>query len=170
MISGYGQHHTNEPGGPEKRLYPYLNVTYSQVLLLAQNPPCAPKKNGQWLIPSSYPSRCFKLQKEHGLFEACWLDFDDTPPPLIELSWMLGYYPGKFLLYNTASATKYNQKARLILPLDEAIGYDKWLEKQVLLNDYYFGKGVRVDRSTERPGQLCYMPNRGEFYNFISKN
>ena len=39
-----------------------------------------------------------------------------------------------------------------------------WLTLQKILNDKLQKAGITPDRVTERTGQLCYLPNRGEFY------
>jgi hypothetical protein len=68
------------------------------------------------------------------------------------------------MAYTSRSATEQHQKARLIVPLSEAVSGGVWKALQKILNDKLKKAKVKPDRVTERPGQLCYLPNRGEFY------
>tara|TARA_R110001592_G_scaffold44411_2_gene142958 strand:- start:443 stop:2674 length:2232 start_codon:yes stop_codon:yes gene_type:complete len=68
------------------------------------------------------------------------------------------------MAYTSRSATEANQKARLIVPLSEPVSGGVWLTLQKILNDKLQAAGITPDRVTERTGQLCYLPNRGDFY------
>jgi hypothetical protein len=41
MVSGFGQYHTNEydPDKPNKKLKPYVTVSWSEIVAMAENPP-----------------------------------------------------------------------------------------------------------------------------------
>ena len=82
MMSGYGQHHTNEPDPqkPQKTLKPYVTIDLEGIRKLVDNPQQCDKSKAQWLIPSTLPSRNFKQQEQQGEFWLLWADFDDHPP------------------------------------------------------------------------------------------
>ncbi|MDD2660202.1 MAG: hypothetical protein PHY54_11090 [Methylococcales bacterium] len=173
FCSGFGQLHTNEadPKKPNKKLTPYPTITPEQIKALVDNPPSVDKAHGQWFIPSTLLSRTFKNQEQEGRFYALWADFDKNPPPISLLKGyaMLVVLNGAdFELYNTRSATLDNQKSRLIVFLDKPLCYADWTLAQQILNDQFETMGVIPDRSNERAAQLCYLPNRGDFYGSAS--
>ena len=173
MVSGIGQLHTNEPDPvkPDKLLAPYLTIGVRGIQAMVDSPQQVDKPEAQWLIPSSFPSRKFKTQEQSGQYFALWADLDDHPPTLPDLDAMVeGILGGcDFELYNSRSATLENQKARVLIFLDQPLGYADWNLAQEILNDKLEALGIIPDRATERAAQLCYLPNRGEFYGSISK-
>ena len=173
MTSGFGQFHTNEPdpAKPDKKLTPYLTIGYADICAMVDKPPSVSKAQAQWLIPSSHHSRNFKEQEERGRFHMLWADLDDHPPTLPDLAVMLESIIGgsDYEIYNTSSATPDNQKARILIPLSEPLSGADWMLAQQTLNDKLEALGIKPDRASERPAQLCYLPNRGEFYGSRSK-
>jgi hypothetical protein len=138
---------------------------------LVDNPQQCEKAQAQWLIPSTLPSRNFKQQEQLGQFWMLWADFDDHPPTLPTLAEIVAVLIGDadFELYNSRSATAENQKSRLLIPLDNPLSGADWMLAQEVLNDELEAVGLKPDRATERPAQLCYLPNRGAFYGSLSK-
>jgi len=173
MTSGYGQHHTNEPDPkkPDKKLTPYLTIGFEGIFALVDNPQQVDKAQAKWLIPSTTLSRNFKHQEQQGEFWMLWADFDDHPPTLPTLAEIVAVLIGDadFELYNSRSATAENQKARLLIPLDNPLSGTDWMLAQEVLNDELEAVGIKPDRATERPAQLCYLPNKGAFYGSLSK-
>ncbi|MFI3157513.1 MAG: hypothetical protein QX199_15305 [Methylococcaceae bacterium] len=173
FISGVGQLHTNEPDPekPKKILKPYLSIGIADIQALVDNPPTVSKPNSQWIMASSYPSRVFKEQEQHGSFQMLWADLDNNPPPIAELAVIVEKIIGNYdyELYNTASATPKNQKARLLIWLDEPMKFPEWLITQEILNEKLESFDVIPDDANLRAGQLCYLPNRGAIYNSASK-
>lgn len=169
MVSGIGQFHTNEVGKDKRR--EYLTIGLSDIRALVDKPQSVDKAQAQWLIPSSVPSRNFKTQEEQGQFFMLWADLDKNPPTLPDLSVMVeGILGGcDFELYNTKSATVKNQKTRLLIPLQAPLNGKDWLLAQGILNDKLEALGIIPDRKNEGAGQLCYLPNKGEFYGRIAK-
>jgi len=78
-----GQYHTNEvdPNKPDKVLTPYLIIGMDEIKALVDSPQAVDKTQAQWLMPSSFPSRNFKQQEQHGIYWMLWADFDKNPPP-----------------------------------------------------------------------------------------
>jgi hypothetical protein len=172
MTSGYGQFHTNEhdPKKPNKRLKPYLTIDWNGIKGLVDWPQEVDKKQAQWLIPSTLPSRSSKLQEEQGEYWLLWGDLDKKPPPLAKIASLLeGFVDGDFELFTTRSATLENQKARLLIPLANSLDAKTWKRYQTLLNNRLKAAGIIPDTSNQTPNQLCYLPNRGVFYDNLSK-
>ncbi|HAR96716.1 MAG TPA: hypothetical protein DCR97_12265 [Deltaproteobacteria bacterium] len=73
--------------------------------------------------------------------------------------------PGKrFLAYLTKSATPENQKCRVILGYSSLCPGDDHVLVEQILNDRLQKAGITPDRKTEQAGQICYLPNAGDFY------
>ncbi|MCK5663715.1 MAG: hypothetical protein KAI17_09525, partial [Thiotrichaceae bacterium] len=124
------------------------------------------KTQAQWLIVSTLQSRNFKLQEEQGKFYMLWADLDESPLPIHivkkHLISIIGAY--QFEIYTSRSATEDNQKARILIPLKTPLNGGDWVLCQQALNDALDALGATPDRASERTAQLCYLPNRGEFY------
>jgi hypothetical protein len=75
--------------------------------------------------------------------------------------------PGiKFIAFTTRSATFENQKTRVIIPLARLSPGTTYSTLQKILNDQLELAGIETDRATERVAQVCYLPNRGDYYQF----
>jgi hypothetical protein len=74
--------------------------------------------------------------------------------------------PYHFLAYTTSGATWFKQKFRIIIPLAISIPGKFFVICQKILNDKLQSLGIMPDRASERAGQICYLPNRGEFYKY----
>ena len=168
MCSGIGQFHTNEPdlSKPTKKLTEYLTIDRAAISRMVDKPQQVSKDKAQWLIPSTYMSRSFISQERHGEYLALTVDLDKQPPSVKELAEIIKRMIGvvNYEIYNTSSATKENQKSRLIIWLDKSLGFDDWSLCQKILNDRLEQLGIMPDRALERSAQLVYLPNRGAFY------
>lgn len=165
FVSGRGQYHTDEPGKEKRK--PYLSVTLAAIREKVDNPPSVPKAEGQWFIPSTLPSRTFATQESNGEFGMLWADLDNNPKPLSEvcnvvtediLVWF------NVEVYASRSAKVDYQKGRVLVPLVRPLSGANWLLCQKVLNDKLEAYGMTPDRKSEGCAQLCYLPNRGEFY------
>ncbi|MBG0779229.1 MAG: hypothetical protein H0S81_04820 [Desulfotignum balticum] len=74
------------------------------------------------------------------------------------------------LIYTSRSAKEDRPKSRIIVPLAEGIPGRDYSMMAKILNDRLEVVGLIPDRATERTGQLCYLPNRGEYYQHIIIN
>lgn len=168
MVSGFGQFHTDEidPVRPEKRRTPYADVTIDQIRQLVDNPQQTDKASAQWVIFSTLPSRSFKAQEAQGEFLALCADIDHEAPSLDILKAKIINLIGDsdYEIYTTRSATADLPKSRIIIPLFKPLSGANWTIYQEILNDQLEAVGVGVDRASQRPGQLFYLPNRGSFY------
>jgi len=165
LCSGYGQYHSPNA---EKNPRPLIACTLADVETMLANPSSQAKSSAQWVIPSTLLSRTHAEQHKDGEFWALWADIDEPDgvafADLVKIT--DNVITGDFIAYTSRSATEERQKARLIVPLSEPVSGGVWLTLQKILNDKLEAAGITPDRVTERTGQLCYLPNRGEFYDY----
>ncbi len=155
LCSGFGQY-DKQPGA----------ITWQQVLDLIDSPQQVDKAQAQWLIPSTLMSRTFKEQEQRGEFHLLWADIDNDPPTIaamIEAVEKITLY-SDVEIYSSRSATQDCQKWRVLVPLAKPLPGADWVLAQEVLNDKLEAEGITPDRASERAAQLCYLPNRGEFY------
>jgi hypothetical protein len=165
LCSGFGQFHSiNHPKFPR----PYATTSLEAIRAMAENPTKTPKSQAQWAIFSDLLSRCHRDQLEHGRFFALWADVDQIDVLTFDqaLSRTCVVLPYHFLAYTTSGATWYKQKFRIIIPLAISIPGKFFVICQRILNDKLESLGIIPDRASERAGQICYLPNRGEFYKY----
>lgn len=169
LCSGHGQYHTDEPGKDNRK--PYARINFKGIQSLVDTPQQIDKQLAQWLIPSTLPSRSFKEQETNGEFCMLWADIDQTTNSLIEIAEIIESLIPVFdyEIYTSKSATQDNQKCRILIPLNKPLSGADWVLYQQILNDKLQDNDITPDRASERPAQLCYLPNRGEFYDRKSK-
>lgn len=140
------------------------------ILAMVDDPQCVSKDDAMWVIPSAVVSRSHHEQEVQGRFHALWFDLDDHPPSLdYVLSVVLETFGDvNLVLYNSRSASSENQKCRGIIPLAKPIGGREFVICQKMLNRTFVNAGIASDTSSERAGQVCYLPNRGAFYRSIT--
>ena len=167
LCSGFGQYHS-----PKNRTCPrdYGAITLDEIKQLAAHPQKVPKENAQWAIFSSLFSRIHAEQRDKGRFFALWADIDEQPDRLT-FDDIKGRtceaVPGVNLItYTSKGATEGNQKCRLIFPLAGPVDGSTFIILQKILNDKLTAAGIIPDRATERAGQVCYLPNQGEYYRY----
>jgi len=169
LCSGYGQFHTCEPGKDNRK--PYAQINLEGIRQLVDKPQQVDKSQAQWLIPSTLLSRSFKEQEANGEFWMLWADIDINHNGITAIagiveSLILGC---DYEIYTSKSATEDNQKCRILIPLDKPLSVADWGLYQQILNDKLQDNDITPDRASERPAQLCYLPNRGEYYDSKSK-
>lgn len=168
FVSGFGQKHTNEPGAAFPR--PYSAITLDGIRQLVDGPQQVDKAKAQWFIPSTLPRRKAKQQEANGQFWMLWADVDHNPPPLPVLANLVRIIIGDVAceIYTSRSAKADYQKARILIPLSEPLDGATWRHVQAILNDELVLSGITPDAANEGAGQLCYLPNRGEYYDTAS--
>lgn len=165
FVSGRGQFHTNEVG--TKYPKPYLTISFAEIQAMVDDPKSVEKSKSRWFIPSTLLSRTFDTQKESGAFGVLWSDLDKDPKPLAEVcdivfEDIIHFYDVE--VYASRSAKVDYQKGRVFVPLLRPLSGADWLLCQKVLNDKLEACGMIPDRKSEGCAQLCYLPNRGEFY------
>jgi hypothetical protein len=167
MISGYGSRHTNKYGRN-----PYKRLEWSDIVGMVDKPqPGIDKAQAQWLIPSSLDSRVFREQEEHGSFFALWADLDKDPPALDVVAQFAdaALHGADFEIYTSRSARQDCPKSRILVPLSEPLSGGDWVMAQRAFNARLEEAGIVPDPANTGPAQLCYLPNRGEFYDTRSR-
>lgn len=159
MCSGYGQTHSG-------KFKPFTSIDLNGIRALVDNPQIVEKSQAQWLIPSTLKSRTFKEQELNGSYYLLWADLDTNPKPLIELNAFVASLLDDcdYEIYASRSATNDIQKARILIPLAEPLNFNDWHACQSILNEKLNDNGFTPDPANLRAAQLCYLPNRGEFY------
>ena len=167
LCGGYGQYWS---ANNKKNPHDYVGFTFSQIEAMARKPTSVAKEGAPWLIPSTLKTRVFREQLEHGEFHALVLDSDKNPEVTFDdfVSRSLEILDCYFLAYTSRSATEENQKAHLIVPLKDPVPGSEYVILQKVLNDKFEAAGIVPDRKMERPGQLFYLPNKGEFYDHFN--
>ncbi len=172
MVSGYGQFHTNDydPDNPTKILTPYVSITLSGIRALVDAPQTIEKKRAQWVIPSTLPNRVFNTQEKHGNFLMLWADLDKEPQPIDRVAEIVTSitHGADYEIYTSSGAKENYQKARVLIPLTSPLNGKDWVLCQTILNNFLEQHGLPTDRRSERAAQICYLPNRGEYYAKIS--
>jgi P4 family phage/plasmid primase-like protien len=157
MVSGLGKYHGKNKGS-------YKSIDYTQIQALVDNPQQSDKDGAQWVIPSILSSRVHAKQREFGEFWMLWADLDKNPPRVEVVENLVKVLGCDYEIYASRSATERLPKCRILIPLSRGILGADWLICQRLLNDLFFFEDLIPDRSTQRTGQPCYLPNRGRYY------
>ena len=150
---------------------PYQTITLDEIWRLVQNPPVQPKEQGQWIIPSSYhdhDARSHEAQRLNGLYHMMAADIDQGNPSLqdVEAAACQALGDAARLIYSTRSAKADNKKWRILIPLARPLTGQQYGPFQASLFDALEHGGLRLDRTLERAGQLVYLPNKGDFYEY----
>lgn len=165
FCSGNGQYHSiNSKKDPK----PYLAVTFDQIRAMLGSPAEVEKPDAPWAIFSTLHTREAKTLRESGEYGAVWADVDEPDGLTFReiVSRACGAVPGRLDCYASRSATDAKQKSRILCELSELFTYDEWSLVQKVFNDKLQAAGINVDRVTEVANQLCYLPNRGAFYDY----
>jgi len=166
LCHGFGRYHTDNPENPKAQ--PFSTITGSKIVEMANNPDTYPKQSAPWVIPSVLLSRSKSAQIQNGEYYAVVLDIDHNPPELNKLAEIitLACRGSGFLIYTSRSATQQCQKSHVFVFTIKLTGY-RWHLAQIVFNDLIEQAGITPDRKTEDHNQIIYLPNRGEFYDYI---
>jgi hypothetical protein len=163
LVSGLGQHHSDRNKAKPQA---YLIISLSEIEAMLSTPQQVEKAKARWFIPSTLMDRNHSNQRSAGQYWALWAETDEPTATLSDMVTAISAkLPGvQILAYTTRSATEKKQKARFILPLDETIDGKTFIIMQRICNRILAEANIVPDCSNERAGQLCYLPNRGDFY------
>lgn len=169
LCSGFGQYHTDNPNSQNPK--PYPNITIEDIIRLAKEPATVPKEQAQWFIPSNLPSRNAADQRDNGQYYAVWVDIDQhtTRGAVESVLASLVEFPLDCccIIYSSRSSTTQCQKWRVIIPLSNPVDACTYGYIAEIINDRFAAAGIVPDRASERVNQICYLPNRGEFYDCV---
>ncbi len=165
IISGIGETFTRKS---HKNLYPLIGL--DEIRYLVDNPQSVAKEKARWALPSNFHSRNHKEQQAHGSYLYLWADLD-------EVAQGVGYVRDviesiidvDYEIYTTRSATRHNQKTRVLIPLANEISSLEWHEYQITLNKLICEHQIKPDKVNKAYGQFFYLPNRGDFYAHYSR-
>ena len=165
LCAGLGQYHSpTAKANPQ----PLETVTMPDVLAMLDDPQHVDKDRARWFIPSTLPSRTHAEQRERGAFHCLWAETDEPTGTLRDMAALVAdAVCAEVLAYTTRSATEDRQKARFLVPLATPVTGEMFVRMQEVLNAHLDACGIPPDRANERAGQLCYLPNRGAFYDSI---
>jgi len=179
FCTGFGQYDTHSitlsSGKPNTAACagsPYTGVTEADILAMVGNPPSVAKTKAQWFIPSDYRAhdgRDHEAQRQHGQFWAMTLDLDENNLAMADIQAALISVAGDAgrLIYSSRSAKPDNLKWRALCWLETPIAGADYADTVEAFYDLLEEASVGVlipDRGLARPGQIVYLPNRGEHY------
>ena len=157
LLSGFGAQHS-------EKVRPYATIDLAQIRSMVDDPPSVDKLSAQWFIPSTLLTRAFQAQEREGEFWMLWADLDEAPLPLDAIAALIEPLACNYEIYSSRSATIEMPKCRILISLANSLSGSEWRLSQEVLNDFLQAGGAIPDRANERCGQLCFLPNRGEFY------
>lgn|GEM_PF-1729210 len=181
LVTGWGQSDTHalvlndgRRNGSSDAGKPYVGITGVEITAMIKNPPSVEKSRAQWIIGSDYmehDARDHDAQRQNGRFHVLTLDIDKNNPSIHEVKSAVKAVcgDGSLLIYSTKSATPENMKWRAVIPLAAPIAGADYAETSNaffdLIEDASQG-AIIPDRALARPGQLFFLPNRGDFYEY----
>lgn len=130
FVSGNGKFHSDKNGT-------LTTVTFAQIEKMVDNPQEVDKGKAQWLIPSTLKTRNWKEQEANGEYWLLWADIDENPLALTKIEQKIkSIMPSaRYEIFTSKSATRDNQKCRVLIPLDMALSAQQWRLAQECLND-----------------------------------
>ena len=151
---------------------PYDTVTGRAIAAMVEAPAELPKDRAPWFIPSDHAgpdARSHDAQREHGRFWWLAADLDEGDPSLEALRAALGAVVGDagWMIYATRSSRPGARRWRALVPLAEpveGVDYADTATAYLELLAEAGGGELVLDHALTRPGQLVYLPNRGEHY------
>ena len=165
IISGIGQKFTCKSNN---KTYPTIGL--DEIRLLVDSPQSVAKDKARWALPSSFHSREHAEQQKHGSYLYLWADLDSVYRPIEDVKQAIeSFIDADYEIYTTSSATKENPKARVLIPLANALSPSEWHEYQNILNKLICEREIMPDSCNKQYGQFFYLPNRGEFYAHYSR-
>jgi energy-coupling factor transporter ATP-binding protein EcfA2 len=162
LASGIGKLHSDGGKNPK----PLNSITLDAIQSMLTSPQAVDKDSALWAIFSDVHTRSLARQKESGNHYALWADLDLCEGLTFEgIKDAVQRAVGSDVwVYSSRSATLKNPKCRVIVPLLEPVKGVDYSRLQKALNNRIEKTGLKPDRSTERISQICYLPNRGEYY------
>jgi putative DNA primase/helicase len=170
MCSGLGQYHTDKDRTDHNGIVikgkTYLTISFNEILHKVMNPTSCSKEKARWIIFSDLLSRESDKQRESGVYYAAWCDFDNHTDLDAIKNVILAKLSCFAVVYSSRSATIDKQKYRVIIPFAYPANAIEWQQVSSIINDIFERAGIIPDRVTERFNQVCYLPNKGDFYQY----
>jgi len=152
-----GQHDTHIHTGED-----YDTRTLASLFTL--EPSNAPKGAGLAFIPSTYrdhDGREHRAQRERGSYVALTGDVDKGDHPLDRVQTLVRAFAGEgaWLIFSSAHAREGSRRWRIIMPLDEPVGFELWHDAQNAFYRFMETAGIPMDWALDRAAQPVYLPN-----------
>lgn len=165
LVKGYN-HDTRIETGEE-----YETITLGDVFDLANEPPgVSDKARARAVIFSTYheyDAREGSVQKTKGSYVTLWADIDEGDHPLpdvISAVERVAESDHAWLIYSTSSASEDSPRWRVIVPLAEALPFERWEIAQKALASQLASQGIKIDVCAEKGNQVAILPMDGLFY------
>jgi len=163
FASGRGKYHTDNVDAQNHK--PLHTIGWLKILWLVANPQNVNKDYADWVIFSDLLTRNAAAQRDSGRFSACWLDLDKNPE-LSAILAVLSTLNCEYVIYSSRSSTPDYKKWRVLIPFAETATGEEHQRIVAVINDRFAAAGIEPDRATETCNQICYLPNKGEFYQY----
>jgi hypothetical protein len=162
LAGGTGKLHSD--GGKTPK--PLSIITLDAIQAMLTTPHAVDKDNALWAIFSNVHTRSLARQKENGNHYALWADLDLCEGLTFEgIKDAVQRAVGSDIwVYSSRSATLENPKCRVIVPLLEPVAGKDYSRIQQVLNDRIQAAGIEPDPKNLTANQICFLPNRGEYY------
>ena len=162
LAGGTGKLHSD--GGKTPK--PLSIITLDAIQAMLTTPQAVDKDNALWAIFSNVHTRSLARQKENGNHYALWADLDLCEGLTFEgIKDAVQRAVGSDIwVYSSRSATLENPKCRVIVPLLEPVAGKDYSRIQQVLNDRIQAAGIEPDPKNLTANQICFLPNRGEYY------
>jgi len=162
LAGGTGKLHSD--GGKTPK--PLSIITLDAIQAMLTTPQAVDKDNALWAIFSNVHTRSLARQKENGNHYALWADLDLCEGLTFEgIKDAVQRAVGSDIwVYSSRSATLENPKCRVIVPLLEPVAGKDYSRIQLVLNDRIQAVGIEPDPKNLTANQICFLPNRGEYY------
>lgn len=167
ICSGYGSKHTSNPYKNTKKEYFPINLLYLESLV--KTPHDVPKNDAQWAIFSNIHNEYGRNKKyilNHAFFYCLWADIDSCELSIDQLQEKLNNEKFYAIIYTTKSSTDDEPRYRIIIPLSHSIKTQAYLYLQNMINEIFRKYSIWVDSCNTRCNQICFLPNRGEYYDY----
>jgi len=139
--------------------------TFADLVKMAEQPLSLAKTEA----PAIAPHLCGVKTKDaviaHNAMTSLWLDIDDGNLSLNDVNQKIADAIGTttaWLIYSTYSSKPNNRRWRVLIPMDESLPCDDWIEVQRALARLCGG-----DLCSARVQQILFAPNRGEHYQYL---
>ena len=129
------------------------------------------KDKAQWVIFSDYnkfDARDHGVQTERGSFGVLPVDLDEGAPQLDDVKRAITEALGDvwYVIYSSRGATVEKPKWRVFIKPSSAVPGADYAATQAALFDLLEQRGLTCDRALERTGQLVFLPNKGDHYEY----
>ena len=167
FCTGNGIKYTAQSGAE----YPAIGLR--DIADLMKNPDSVDKNDARWLIPSTYraaDAREHDAQREKGAFGAIVIDLDSGNHSIDEIKTAIISAIGNvaFMVYATKSATPDDKRWRVIIPRKAALAWADHIAQMRAVLALLSQQGIKGDPCAARAGQVAYLPNRGEHYEYLA--